>query len=200
MSEKLEATKEMCFYCFDVLVSSLKKPKGKPFIPQLSVSKAPLFVTWMKKEGRSEDYDLRGCIGTFRAVELPEGLSEFALTSALRDSRFDPITQDEVSSLEVHVSLLSNFQQRKNVFDWTPGTHGIRIAFGGGYGATYLPEVSMEHFGGDKDKTLSSLIRKAGYRGRVDKELLDTISLETYESSVSTARYSDYLDFMSKRN
>jgi AMMECR1 domain-containing protein len=39
----------------------------------------PLFVTWntLSKGG---DKRLRGCIGTFEALELEEGLSSYALT------------------------------------------------------------------------------------------------------------------------
>ena len=37
---------------------------------------SPLFVTW--KKGR--DRNLRGCIGTFSALRLHEGLREYSLT------------------------------------------------------------------------------------------------------------------------
>ena len=41
---------------------------------------SPLFVTWNVK-GRGGDKRLRGCIGTFEAQELDEGLRSYALTS-----------------------------------------------------------------------------------------------------------------------
>lgn len=63
---------------------------------------SPLFVTW--KIGR--DQRLRGCIGTFSEMNLHNGLKEYALTSALKDSRFDPITRDELPRLTVSVSIL----------------------------------------------------------------------------------------------
>lgn len=40
----------------------------------------PLFVTW-NTLGRNGDRRLRGCIGTFQAQELDEGLKSYALTS-----------------------------------------------------------------------------------------------------------------------
>lgn len=40
----------------------------------------PLFVTW-NTESRSGQKSLRGCIGTFEAQSLPEGLRSYALTS-----------------------------------------------------------------------------------------------------------------------
>ena len=39
----------------------------------------PLFVTW-NTLSRSGDKRLRGCIGTFEALDLEEGLSSYALT------------------------------------------------------------------------------------------------------------------------
>lgn len=49
------------------------------------------------------------------------------------------------------------------------------------YGATFLPEVAPEQ-GWDHEKTLKSLIRKAGYHGNY-KEVLDKIVVTTYEST-----------------
>lgn len=52
--------------------------------------------------------------------------------------------------------------------DWDLGTHGIRIAFshhGKRYTATYLPHVAVEQ-GWNKESTVVSLMRKAGWGGR----------------------------------
>ena len=62
--------------------------------------------------------ELRGCIGNFSAMPLREGLEEYALTSALRDRRFSPITADEVPRLSCHVSLLTDFEQAADYLDW----------------------------------------------------------------------------------
>jgi AMMECR1 domain-containing protein len=40
----------------------------------------PLFVTWDTR-ARSGSKSLRGCIGTFEAQELEDGLRSYALTS-----------------------------------------------------------------------------------------------------------------------
>jgi hypothetical protein len=39
-------------------------------------------------------------------MNLHSGLKEYALTSALKDSRFDPITREELPKLTVSVSIL----------------------------------------------------------------------------------------------
>lgn len=71
-----------------------------------------------------------------------------ASCSALRDSRFKPITKDEFNRLHVCVSLLLNFEPGADYRDWTIGVHGIRIEFRNENGskrtATYLPEVAAE--------------------------------------------------------
>lgn len=71
-------------------------------------------MTW--KIGR--DHRLRGCIGTFTPIKLHSGLNEYALTSALRDSRFDPVSKDELPALTCFVSLLTNFEDGKDYLDW----------------------------------------------------------------------------------
>lgn len=68
--------------------------------------------------------------------------------SAFKDSRFSPISKDELSKLHVSVSILRHFEDGHNYSDWEIGIHGIRIEFltekGSKRTATYLPEVAPE--------------------------------------------------------
>ncbi len=92
-------------------------------------------------------------------------LKKFALTSALNDSRFDPISLKEVPNLNCSVSLLVEFENAKDAFDWEVGKHGIEIFFeedGEEYSATFLPEVAADE-NWSKDETLKHLIRKSGF-------------------------------------
>ncbi|RMZ70191.1 ammecr1 family [Pyrenophora seminiperda CCB06] len=128
----------------------------------------PLFVTWNTVSSKSGDKRLRGCIGTFEALPLATGLSSYALTSAFDDTRFAPITARELRTLEVAVTLLTNFESVDSPMDWDIGTHGLRISFtdkGRRYGSTYLPDVALEQ-GWSKEETLVSLMRKAGWGGK----------------------------------
>lgn len=78
---------DMIYYCFDVLHSKLhKSPLQNPGFPN---HEFPLFVTWYT----GHQLDLRGCIGCFSPLSLHDGLKEYALTSALRDTRFNPISK-----------------------------------------------------------------------------------------------------------
>ncbi|KAJ8963868.1 hypothetical protein NQ314_005326 [Rhamnusium bicolor] len=128
------ALPEMCFFCFDVLYCHLYNLA--PLKPHHS-------VTMHRKDKR-----LRGCIGTFNAMNLQSGLREYAITSAFKDSRFSPITRDEFPKLSVSVSILRHFEDGDDYLDWEVGVHGIRIEFinekGNKRTATYLPEVASE--------------------------------------------------------
>ena len=124
----LVSTKEHCAYCFDIIISALdgKLKKGEfPSLPE-SIGKvsAPLFVTWHIYKD-----DLRGCIGTFSSESIEKNLPRYALISAFQDTRFDPISKDELKDLSCAVSLLTNFENAKNAFDWEIGKHGIQIEF-----------------------------------------------------------------------
>ena len=75
-----------------------------PPLPPPSCSCAcgsPLFVTWNTRPSRpGRPHRLRGCIGTFEPHLLSEGLAEYALISAFRDTRFRRIEEGELESLE----------------------------------------------------------------------------------------------------
>ncbi|KAF2851203.1 hypothetical protein T440DRAFT_467935 [Plenodomus tracheiphilus IPT5] len=127
----------------------------------------PLFITYNTITPRGDKH-LRGCIGTFSPQPLPIGLSSYALTAAFDDTRFSPITASELPTLEVGVTLLTNFEPAKDAFDWEVGVHGLRISFqdkGRRLGATYLPDVAREQ-GWGKEEAVISLMRKAGWRGK----------------------------------
>jgi len=187
---------EHCLFCFDVLVSHLSgvaQPK-KPNFEDLSV---PLFVTWnVQSRTRSGSERLRGCIGNFNAQSLHAGLKEYALTSALRDHRFDPVALKDVPSLTCGVSLLTDFTDAEDYLDWEIGTHGIWIEF---YDdrhrrrtATYLPEVAPEQRW-SKVETIDALLRKGGYRDEITEEVRQRISLTRYRSSKYKVTYADWV-------
>lgn len=177
-------------HCFDVLIAHLNQQEPPKFPSTIEKAKAPLFVTWhIEKEDM-----LRGCIGTFSADDIETVLPKYALISALKDSRFPPIAMKEVSGLNVAVSLLVNFQDRKDAYDWEIGKNGIIIEFSSDnddYRATFLPEVASES-NWDKDTTLKHLIKKAGYYGNY-KNVINSIKLQSYESSKYKMTYQEYM-------
>lgn len=190
------AVPEMCVYCFNVLNAELNNLE-QPATPSFTNNAYPLFVTWyIGKEQR-----LRGCIGTFSDMHLHSGLKEYAITSALRDSRFPPIGRSEIPKLSVSVSVLLNFEDARGYLDWTLGVHGIRIEFHNERGskktATYLPQVAPEQ-GWDKIETIDSLLRKGGFRGEITPEVRNSIKLVRYQSSQLQMTYNEYREYTEK--
>ena len=184
--------KYLCVFAFDTLISKLsKKEISNRFPPSLKNKNFPLFVTWTT----GKEKDLRGCIGTFVSNDLEKNLKEFSLIAALNDRRFPPINEKEIPNLNVGVSLLINFEDAKDCYDWEVGKHGIQISFEefGHYSATFLPEVPIEHKM-DKITTLQHLIRKAGYFGKLE-DVDKKIKLRRYQSIKLFMTYKEYLNF-----
>ncbi|XP_055713993.1 uncharacterized protein CG5902 [Phlebotomus papatasi] len=192
------ASPDMCFFCFEVLYCELNNIDG-PAEPQFTNEAFPLFVTW--KIGR--DRRLRGCIGTFSAMHLHSGLREYAITSALKDSRFSPITRDEFPRLTVSVSILQGFEEARGYLDWVLGVHGIRIEFMNERGckrtATYLPQVATEQ-GWDQTQTIDSLLRKGGYRAQITPEIRRSIKLTRYRSQEVHMTYNEYREMLERQS
>jgi AMME syndrome candidate gene 1 protein len=137
------------------------------YASKVSVTESyPLFVTW-NTHSRSGHKSLRGCIGTFEALPLEQGLSGYALTSAFDDTRFSPIPASQLPVLSCALTLLADFEPCDDAVDWTLGTHGLRISFSyrnRRHSATYLPDVAVEQ-GWTREETVESLMKKAGWDG-----------------------------------
>ena len=61
--------------------------------------------------------------------------------------------------------------------------------------ATYLPEVALQQKW-NQEKTIASLVRKTGYTGKIDEELLATISCKRYQSSKQRLTYEEYISIV----
>ncbi|KAK3319837.1 AMMECR1 domain-containing protein [Cercophora scortea] len=161
--------------------------------PPPPITASPLFVTWNTIHPR-QGTNLRGCIGTFESQPLTTGLASYALTSALHDTRFSPISARELPTLEVAVTLLTDFEDAADAMDWDLGTHGIRISFtyhGRRYGSTYLPDVAVEQ-GWTKEETLVSLMRKAGWMGRKDRWAEVELKVVRYQGKRENLAYGEF--------
>lgn len=190
----------MCVHCFDILLNELQKNARNEtlLVPPTStattaVVECPLFVTWEKLHG--ERYELRGCIGTLSPRRLVTALGEYAHLSAFRDRRFRPISATEVPQLRVSVSLLISYEECTDWKDWVVGVHGVVLNFQGEtsqqYSATYLPEVAQQQQW-DHHQAISSLIRKAGFKGTIDLELLGRLRCTRYQSSKVKLTFDEY--------
>jgi hypothetical protein len=113
-----------------------------------------VFVT-LHKHGQ-----LRGCIGNIWPVEpLVDGLVNRAVDAAVNDSRFTPVTPDELPELEVEISVLTKPSTVASYRDIVIGKHGMVIKKQG-RSAVYLPQVAPEQ-GWNLQQTLGHLALKA---------------------------------------
>jgi uncharacterized protein len=110
--------------------------------------------------------ELRGCIGSLQAHRsLLDDVKHNAVSAALRDPRFTPLSVEELDITTVEISLLSPSQamQVRDEADalgqLRPGLDGIIFEYGK-YSSTFLPQV-WESLTQPRD-FLAMLRRKAG--------------------------------------
>ncbi|DBA95787.1 hypothetical protein WJX77_002866 [Trebouxia sp. C0004] len=190
-----KASQDHVVYCFDVLIHSYGRSGTAPAV-LFAQAHCPLFVTW-SKVSRFGDYRLRGCIGTLQPRHLHTALREYALTSALKDKRFPPIAENELSQLRCTVSFLHTSERAAGWQDWEIGTHGLIIEFSDPHtherrSATYLPEIAAAE-GWTKQGTIDSLVRKAGFNGHVSHGLREGLTITKYQSTAYMMTHTEYL-------
>ena len=119
------------------------RPDLAPLPPALKANGAS-FVT-LKLNG-----ELRGCIGTLEArIPLAVDVAQNAFESAFHDPRFPSVTEQELPSLEIHISILTppqpmTFESEEDFLrQLRPGKDGIILAEGYHRG-TFLPAVWEE--------------------------------------------------------
>jgi MEMO1 family protein len=132
---------------------------GKPR-PQFEVSDTlkalgAAFVTL------NENGQLRGCIGYTEAFRpLWQTVSECAVSAAVDDPRFPPVTASEVPKLHIEISVLTPLQKVKSLDEIKVGRDGLMISMGGRRGLL-LPQVATE-YGWTHDEFLRHTCEKAG--------------------------------------
>jgi len=102
---------------------------------------------------------LRGCIGVVEALQpLYRTVIECAVSAALHDPRFPPVTPDELPELRTEISVLSPLAQ-VSPDQIEVGRHGLMISQGPKRGVL-LPQVAVEwHW--DSARFLEETCRKA---------------------------------------
>ena len=114
----------------------------KPRSPRLS-EPAGAFVT-LERGG-----SLRGCIGHL-AADRPLSLTvqEMAVQAATGDPRFSPVTPDELSRIDIEISVLSPMRRIADPAEIRIGADGLFISQGMRRGVL-LPQVAVrEHWDG----------------------------------------------------
>ena len=123
---------------------------------------------------------LQGCIGNFDSTQpLWKEVQLMAIAAATRDYRFSAVQSDELSQLEIEISVLTPLKRIQSLDEFILGQHGIYIRKGGSRG-TFLPQVATKT-GWSKEEFLGHCARdKAGIGWNGWK----TAELYTYEALV----------------
>lgn len=122
-------------------------------IPDRSALPGGVFVS-LKKHG-----DLRGCIGTIEPQQASAAaeIIQNAISAAVADPRFMPVTEDELKSLEYSVDVLSRPEPIESVSELNPETYGLIVEATGRRGLL-LPDIEGVNTVEDQ---LSIVCRKA---------------------------------------
>ena len=106
-------------------ISSGNTAKPEELISEMK-EQAGVFVS-IHKHGQ-----LRGCIGTFEAVEdnVAEEIMANAISSATRDPRFPQVEASELAELEYNVDILSKPEPVEGVEQLDPERYGVIVESG----------------------------------------------------------------------
>jgi AmmeMemoRadiSam system protein B/AmmeMemoRadiSam system protein A len=122
---------------------------GRMYLPQGA------FVT-LRKNG-----ELRGCIGHMSSdIELGQTVGAMALQAAFNDSRFSPVQQTELKSIEIEISVLTPMKPIASSDKIVVGRDGVLLSKSGA-SAVFLPQVATEN-NWSRAEMLDNLCRKAG--------------------------------------
>jgi len=151
-----------------------------PALPPVFGEKRGVFVT-IKRQGR-----LRGCIGLPYPIRpLGDAIIEAAVSAALEDPRFPPVSRQELTDLNLEVTVLSEPRPLECPPEERPGCvevgkHGL-IVSGLGTGGLLLPQVPTE-YGWTSREFLDQTCVKAGLRPGCWKR--DDVAVQTFDGQI----------------
>lgn len=121
-----------------------KLATGKTLSPDISDFDANLNIQCGAFVTLHENSALRGCIGRFEPnISLWKVVIEMAEAAAFEDYRFVPLTIEELSKINVEISVLTPLKKVESIHQILLGRDGIYIKKGLRSG-TFLPQVAVE--------------------------------------------------------
>jgi uncharacterized protein (TIGR00296 family) len=149
-------------------------------LPVSFEEKRGVFVTLNKYE------NLRGCIGyPYPIFKLEDAIVDAAISAALNDPRFPPVTLDEFKDVTIELTILTTPQVLKVEPEKLPeqieiGKHGL-IVKRGIYQGLLLPQVATEN-NWSAEEFLCQTCWKAGLPQ--DAWLLEDTEVSTFEGQI----------------
>jgi AmmeMemoRadiSam system protein A len=128
-----------------------------------------VFVTVRRRNGK-----LRGCVGTLVPVcaDLVAETWRNACLAALKDSRFSPITADELADLRFEVSVLHSIQEVAAADELDPRRYGVIVSTGDGRRGLLLPGI-------ESIKSRAQQLRLARKKGWIDLD--EPVTVQRFE-------------------
>ena len=155
------------------LAAICNKLKWKNLPPQSVVSipsellsqRHGCFVSLHKTDG-----SLRGCIGTIEPYEknLSEEIARNAISAAFHDSRFNPVTEEEMEDIELSVDVLTVPEPIYDLDDLDPLIYGVIVTDEKHHRAVLIPSIPTIT---TVEQQIEIVKRKAGL-SKVNNELL----------------------------
>jgi hypothetical protein len=109
----------------------------------------------------TEQNSLRGCIGYIISDQpLFETICDAAVQAAMHDPRFSPLSKNEISQINIEISVLSPPFILHSYDEIIIGTHGLILEENGARGLL-LPQVPVEHKM-NRDQYLDAICQKSG--------------------------------------
>ncbi|ADN09007.1 AmmeMemoRadiSam system protein A [Sulfurimonas autotrophica] len=173
--EEKKALKEIAKTAlYEAVINNQKIALDESKLPDKFKLHLGAFVT-LKENGM-----LRGCIGRFEPDEpLYKVIIDMAISASRYDTRFNPVTKEELDNIEIEISVLTPRKKVNSIDDVVVGKHGIYVEYGSTNG-TYLPQVATD-MGWDKEQFVRSCcVEKAG----IAPEHCKDATLYVYEAIV----------------
>jgi AmmeMemoRadiSam system protein A len=141
-------------FTLETYLSTRQTPDYATGRPELQ-SRAGAFVTLRRGD------ELRGCIGHVAPdTPLYHTIQKCAISAAVEDTRFVPVTYPELPQLRIEISVLSPPERVHDLSAIVVGQHGLLVSRPHRRGLL-LPQVAAEN-GWDRDTFLAYTCRKAG--------------------------------------
>jgi hypothetical protein len=142
--------------CDNLKEGNKSKSDVGPFPSELTDTRRGCFVSLHKKDG-----SLRGCIGTIEPFErnLAEEIYRNAISAAFHDTRFNPVSSDEMEDIEISVDVLTVPELIEDLDDLDPQIYGVIVTDNTFHRAVLLPSIPTID---TVDQQLEIVKRKAG--------------------------------------
>ncbi len=136
-----------------------------------------VFVTIYEKHSSKK---LRGCVGTFMPTKenVAQEIVDNAISAAVYDYRFNPISENELDNLIYEVSLLNPPEQINSVANLDAEKYGVIVKSQDGKTGLLLPDIKGVEM---PEKQISIACQKAGIDLKIEKIELYKFTVEKYK-------------------